>query len=354
LTSTTPDPPIDAPARRSTTRLWVWRIGRYLVGIGALVAAGWAISGKTDELQGATTYLAHLRWWWLIVAVVAEAASYLAMSSLQRRLLWAGRVRVPVAPMMGITLAGSAIQYSLPAGTVFAYAYDFRQYRRYGADDVLAGWTLVAFNGVMFVCLAALAAVGLALALSAGNTFDLVESILGVAIVAALLVVAWAERAVLLPYVTGAVRVSQKVLRRPRPDVPADQIVTNLFAHLGTVNPSRGNWIRAGIMGFSNWLGDMACLALSFIAVGAAVPWRGLILAYGAGQLATALPVTPGGLGAVEGSLTLALVTFGGAQASTVAAVLLYRLISFWLVLPLGWGSWLVLTLNRRRGMAAS
>jgi uncharacterized protein (TIRG00374 family) len=70
------------------------------------------------------------------------------------------------------------------------------------------------------------------------------------------------------------------------------------------------------------------------------VPWRGLLLAYGAGQLASSLPVTPGGLGVVEGSLTVALVAFGGAEASTVAAVLLYRVLSFWAMLPIGWGAW--------------
>ena len=78
------------------------------------------------------------------------------------------------------------------------------------------------------------------------------------------------------------------------------------------------------------------------------MPWRGLLLAYGAGQLATILPITPGGLGVVEGSLTVALVTFGGAQNSTVAAVLLYRLISFWLAVPVGWGAWGVLALVGR------
>jgi len=36
--------------------------------------------------------------------------------------------------------------------------------------------------------------------------------------------------------------------------------------------------------------------------------WKGLLLAYGAGQLAADLPITPGGLGVVEGSLTIALV----------------------------------------------
>jgi len=39
----------------------------------------------------------------------------------------------------------------------------------------------------------------------------------------------------------------------------------------------------------------------------------------------------------VEGSITIALVAFGGAQTSTVDAVLVYRLVSFWLVLVVGW-----------------
>src|SRR6185312_4932039 len=88
---------------------------------------------------------------------------------------------------------------------------------------------------------------------------------------------------------------------------------------------------------------------LSFFAVGVGVPWRGLLLAYGAGQLATVLPITPGGLGAVEGSLTVALVTFGGGAESTVAAVLLYRVVSFWMILPLGWSCWGALALAGRR-----
>jgi putative heme transporter len=83
--------------------------------------------------------------------------------------------------------------------------------------------------------------------------------------------------------------------------------------------------------------------------VGAGVPWRGLLLAYGAGQLAANLPITPGGLGVVEGSLTIALVEYGGVEASTVAAVLLYRIISFWGFLPVGWAAWGGVTWANRR-----
>jgi hypothetical protein len=100
--------------------------------------------------------------------------------------------------------------------------------------------------------------------------------------------------------------------------------------------------------GLANWVLDCSCLALSFLAIGAGIPWRGLLLAYGAGQLAANLPITPGGLGVVEGSLTIALVTFGGAETSTVAAVFLYRILSFWAELPVGWVTWGALAWTRR------
>ncbi len=100
----------------------------------------------------------------------------------------------------------------------------------------------------------------------------------------------------------------------------------------------------------ANWLFDCACFALMFLAIGASIPSKGLLLAYGAGQLAAALPVTPGGLGVVEGSITIALVAFGGAHVATVDAVLLYRLISFWLVLVVGWLLVGELALEVRRG----
>jgi len=347
-----PDVPIVAPSAGRWYR--VWRVARYVVGLAAVGAAIWAVSGKTEELSGATTYLSHMRWWWLAVAVAAEASSYLAYSSLQRRLLWAGKVKIPVAPMMGISLAGSAIQNSLPGGVAFYLAYAFRQYRRFGASDVLSGWTLLAVNAVSFIALTCMAAVGLAMALSAGNAYDLVEAILGIVIVSFLVVLAWAERDRLLPHAAHWVRVSQRLIRHPSPEVPAETIIGRWIDQVVAVSPSNAVWARAATMAFSNWIGDLGCLVFSFFAVGAGVPWRGLLLAYGAGQLAVNLPITPGGLGVVEGSLTVALVTFGGGKDSTVAAVLLYRLISFWLLLPVGWGSWTAMLLLGRRARKAA
>jgi uncharacterized protein (TIRG00374 family) len=326
----------------------VWQVARYIVGLGLLGAAAWAVSGKTDELQGATTYLAHLRIEWLLVALGAEAASYLAYASLQRRLMFAGGVKIPLAPMVGIGLSAQAIQNSLPGGTLFYFVYLFRQYRRFGAGEVLSAWVLLAFNLVAFLTLTSLAAVGLGMALSAGSAYDLIEAILAVVIVAALVVVGWAERARLLPHLARMLKLTQRLVGWPNRGADVQDVIGDWLNHLGAISPTRTVWRRAFVMGWCNWLGDLGCLTLSFMAVGAGVPWRGLLLAYGAGQLASSLPITPGGLGVVEGSLTVALVTFGGAKTSTVAAVLLYRLISFWLVIVVGWGCWTALTLRWR------
>jgi uncharacterized protein (TIRG00374 family) len=102
----------------------------------------------------------------------------------------------------------------------------------------------------------------------------------------------------------------------------------------------RLSWTQIGRIvtwGTFNWLLDCACFAMMFQAIHAPIPWKGLLLAYGAGQLAATLPITPGGLGVVEGSITVALVAFGGAESSTAYAVLLYRIISFWFILLVGW-----------------
>jgi uncharacterized protein (TIRG00374 family) len=86
-----------------------------------------------------------------------------------------------------------------------------------------------------------------------------------------------------------------------------------------------------------NWVADIACLALSLIAVGSPVPWSTLILVWSVGVGAGSFGLTPGGLGLVEAALAAALVAAGVHSPQAVAAVLVYRLISFWLVDAVGW-----------------
>ena len=82
-------------------------------------------------------YIDHLNWAWVVLAAVAEGISYVAFAGMQRRLLGAGHVRVALRPMTSISLAGNALQTTLPGGIVVSAAWSFRQFRRFGADKIL-------------------------------------------------------------------------------------------------------------------------------------------------------------------------------------------------------------------------
>jgi uncharacterized protein (TIRG00374 family) len=57
-----------------------------------------------------------------------------------------------------------------------------------------------------------------------------------------------------------------------------------------------------------------------------------------ASSVAAAAP-TPGGVGAVEAALTAALTGVGVPPADALSAVFLFRLVTYWLPVPFGWGA---------------
>lgn len=59
-------------------------------------------------------------------------------------------------------------------------------------------------------------------------------------------------------------------------------------------------------------------------------------------RLATAVPITPGGLGLVEVGMTAGLVLAGGPESQVVAAVLVYRALTYALQVPLGAASYVI------------
>jgi putative heme transporter len=315
-----------------------------------LVVAGvvlYVVGGQRGELEGALSYLSHLRALWVTVAAVTEVLAIAAFGALQRQLLIAGDVHAGLGDMTAIAFAGNAIQNSLPAGPLWSNVFAFRQFRRRGADDVLAVWTLLATSIVSAGALALVAAVGLVLARNGNVGRDLAfVAAAGVALIALVRYIlrghTWT-----LGVAERVIRLTQRVARRPKGD--AHQLVEDGWRRLTAVKPNRRTWTLALALATANWLWDCLALALCFLAIGSGVPWRSLLLAYGAAQLAVNVPITPGGLGVVEGSLTIALVAYGGNHEATVAAVVLYRLISFWGLLAVGWLAWAGLAYQNRR-----
>jgi uncharacterized protein (TIRG00374 family) len=336
--------------RLAVTRQRVWPAVRFILGIGVLALAVWALSSHRGELSGFSAVFGDLKWWWIPPALVVELASFVCFAGLQYEFLRCGGLFPPEGALLKMTFASQAITNSLPGGTAFSAVYGFRWFRRFGADDTLAAWSLAGTVVASVVSLALVATAGLALATGEGASLDLIPVVIGVFVIAVAVGALFVYERPLAVAVTWGVRASRKLVGRPRGDLAAE--IHRIVGMITAVRLGPRQIISIMLWGVANWLFDCACFAMMFLAVNAAIPWKGLLLAYGAGQLAATLPFTPGGLGVVEGSITIALAAFEGAHVhvSTIDAVLMYRVISFWLVLLVGWGLWAQLALQVRRG----
>jgi uncharacterized protein (TIRG00374 family) len=85
-----------------------------------------------------------------------------------------------------------------------------------------------------------------------------------------------------------------------------------------------------------NWLLDAACLWVFVWSFGHAISPIDLLVAYGLANIFAAIPLTPAGLGVIEGVLIPTLVGFGVPHSQAILAVLAYRLINFWIPIPIG------------------
>ena len=324
--------PDAAPARRRETAHHVARMAAAAAVVAALAAAG----GTT--VAGSVAVLGHVHWRWFPAAMLLESASMAAFAIMLRRLLAAGGARVGARPMLATVYAANAVSGSVPlAGPALATAFTFRRFTRQGADTPLTGWSLLV-GGVASSATAALVVAGGALA--SGEILAAAFAVPGSVLAVAALVAAAAARR---PRLRGALerpagwtlRQGSRLLRRP---VAEPRLTIRAWAErLGALRLPPSGWVTVTVMALANWLADAAVLTVSIQATGAAVPWHDLLLVYGSGVAAQSFNITPGGLGVAEGTLSLALVATGLPARHAVAAVLLYRLASYWLVALAGW-----------------
>ena len=325
--------PDATPAQRRGSKQAV-RIAAVTVSIAALAATGVAGVAGRAAVAASFAVLGHLHWLWIPAAVLLESASMAAFAIMLRRLLAAGGASVGIRSMLATAYAANAVSVSVPlAGPALATAFTFRRFTRQGADAPLVGWSLLV-GGVISSAAAALVVIGGALA--SGNILVAAVAVPGGVLAVAALVVAGAAarrprlRGALERPAAWALQQGSRMLRRSGTE--PRQIIQAWAQRLGSLRLTPAGWVAVTGLALANWLADAAVLAVSIRATGAVVPWHDLLLVYGSGVVAQSLNITPGGLGVTEGTLSLALVATGLGASQALAAVLLYRLVSFWLV----------------------
>ncbi len=318
--------------RYALRQRWVRILTSYVLALGGVVVSVYLLVPKTSELRAIRSVLNDSDTWLLLVAGGLELLSIWFYALTTRQLTQRHKERISKRFILAVTVAATAIGNSLPFGAGVTAVYAFRKLESRGVsrkDSVLA---VGATNAVAVATLALLAALS---ALLGGSTVlnggDIVI-LLGVGALAFLLV-AYVRLAVRsLVYVFEVLR----GLRRYGFGEARDRARTK-GAEVADFELSRADLAFASFYAFLNWFFDLLALLLAVHIVHAHVPLFGVVAAYFVGALAANLPITPGGLGVVEGSLAVALIAFGGGRTTVLAAVLLYRLVSFWIWLPTGW-----------------
>ena len=334
------------PARGRSWAKWI----RRALAVAVLVAAVVAASTQTKELGRGAALLTQMRWGWLAVAVAFEIGSMVVFARLQRWLLHAGGVRLSFGSLFEITLAGNSLAVTLPGGAVWAAAFAFEQLRRRGADRVLAEWVILVAGALASFALFCILSTGIWVAGSHGP----VDSLRWLAVALAAIPVGAGIVGLLVRYSSTARQGFGAVVRWTEALVPrcgrVAAVLRTFWTRVRRVRPGFWGWVVAFLLAMANWVCDCATLVACILALHAPVHWRGVLVAYALAQISASLPITPGGLGVVEGSLTFALIAYGQDAQQAVAIVLLYRIVSFWGIVPLGWLSWAYLGFQQRLG----
>jgi len=336
--------PPDTGDRRHPAVRWIVR-GVLFVGLAAGVFGLLPrIGGLAHEASG----LRHARPAFVAAAVLAQAVSLGCYALLYRRVLASLGARVPFLLAARVTLASFLVSHLTPFGSAAGTVVNVSTLE---ADGVAAATTSEGIGLTSLVSSAALIALfGAGVVATAGRHIS--RGYLIIAGVALALVVCVATIALVVgahPAIAERVgRRAAKLARHVRSSIDPEQVAQDSARLVSRARSALTG--RAFLQAFGFALGDLLfdllSLDLMFLALGYQPGFGPLAVAYAAANIASAIPLTPGGLGVIEVTLVAITVGFGAPRATAVLAVLGYRLVSYWLPLLPGALAYLHLRLH--------
>jgi len=316
---------------RRTIARWVWRAFLFVV----LVLVVWLVLiPQFADARTALESLGQISFPLLVLGLVLELASIACYSVLSRATLnRASRPRY--LTILRIDMATQGVNNTVPGGGPTSTAVKYRWLMLAGTRpaNAVTGTTIEIATSVLTLG----GMFGIAIAVSAAAVHANPEYIvagvvvIGVALLSLIAIVLLRSRR---ERTLGVVR----RLARRVPYLSEDaavRFVGMLGDQLDEYQSKRGRLVIAVAWAAANWILDVASLWVFLLAFGfAESPWH-LLVAYALACLVGLVPITPGGLGIIEGVLVPAIIGFGTPHGIALLGVLSWRLVQYWLPMPL-------------------
>jgi uncharacterized protein (TIRG00374 family) len=141
-------------------------------------------------------------------------------------------------------------------------------------------------------------------------------------------------------------RVAAPVVRLVRRPAPTGWDIAVVRFREKTIGLVRTRWHLLTVATLVSHLSLFVVLLACLRAIGVSereVGWAEVLAVFAFTRIVTAIPLTPGGVGVVELAMTGGLVAAGGNREEVVAAVLVYRFLTYVLPIPIGllcYGFW--------------
>jgi uncharacterized membrane protein YbhN (UPF0104 family) len=316
---------------------------RIVLSVVSLATLAGIAAPDRDDISAALRAFSHVSVGWLLLAAWAQVGAIMASARFQRRLLRAGGVRLPLGEAAAVVAADTALALSVSGGTILGAGYVQRYATRRGGDEGMVTTVTWLAQLLSAALLGAVVVVGASHPL--WRPLPLVSTLAALAAVASLIL------AVQRPFIVASF--TAPVLRRvPGLGSRCHDIVQAQAERLAALTLTRGDWMTVLWLGSVVAVAEAVCLGSSSRAVHLHAGFTTIVLGYAAVQTALAFPVTPGAVGIVESALWGTAVARHLHRIQALSWTLLYRALSYWAVLVVGWTCYALLQRRTRRRCA--
>jgi len=337
-------PPAPEGKRRRPVTRWVVR-GVLFV---ALVAGVFGLLPRLGGLRHDAAGLRHARPAFVAAAIVAQAVSLACYAALYRRVLASLGARLRFRVAAEVTLSTFLISHVTPFGSATGTLLNVSTLEAEGIAASTTGEAIGLTSLVSTVALIALFGTGL-VATAGRHVSATYLRIAGAALVLVLLVLAIAFGVGAHPGIAErAARRAASWARHLRSSIDPEKVAqtSKRLVLLARSALTGRAFLESYGFAAADLLFDLLSLDLMFLAFRYQPGFGPLAVAYGAANIASAIPITPGGLGVIEVTLVAITVGFGAPRATAVIAVLGYRVVNYWLPLLPGAVAYLRLRLS--------